>query len=201
MQTSKAALTAGCVQRENSPWGQAKCGKCSHAIKSSFLYKILCSSLLFHSPASHVYHSITAQWPSHWWGQDSSLTPFPTHRKGLWLFLTWHCCPTVPWRFIPARSGSCALPEGDSMCFTVDSALRTVWRGYGAIKSWRKRVMNTRVLKANSRTDSSLSPCGNNSLPFVAIPLHFGIIYASCYCPPNFLFAKFEIQCKIPNQL
>lgn len=139
--------------------------------------------------------------------QDSSLAPFPTRRKGFWL--SGHCCPAVLRRFIPAGSGSCALPwalpEGGPICFTVGSPAGTVWRGYGAIKSWRKRVMmNARVLKANRRTDSSSPVTLGLTIAYhlqqfhdiVASFMHLG---HSCYCPPYSMFVKFKIRCKIPN--
>lgn len=183
---SEDVLTAGCVERENSRRGQAKCGKCSHSQTEVSFIKYFPPGLPLPSPASHVCHHVTAWWS----GQDFSLAPLPQHaassgaRKGCWLFLTAAAC-SMPWRCVSAGSGCSALPralpEKDPSYLTVGSAVGAVERGMEPSKAgggeWRWTQGSWK--QAVGLTVLSLSPSGDKNLPFAAIPPHFGIIYVS----------------------
>lgn len=163
---SEDVLTTGWVQRETSLWEQTKCIKSfrSQPAEVSFI-NYFPPSLPLHTPASHSFAII---WPCHqavmWSGQDCSLDLFP------------HIYQAVE----PGRAASCFWPLlcapclGGSLLQVLVAVLfpmlclRTLlpywWlccknceERYGAVKSWRRVVMNAKVLKKSNRANSSLT--------------------------------------------
>lgn len=93
-----------------------------------------------------------------WWGQDFSVAPIPTRRRGFCFWPLLPCCAMKvhSCRFWLLCSSLCSA-WGRPHLFYCWLCCRNCGAGYAPIKSWRKTVMmNAGVLKANSRTVSSL---------------------------------------------
>lgn len=153
------------------------------ALRTSKMWQILSNTLPLHSPASHIYHSISAQWHSQVMGTGFQSCTISHMQKG---FLT-----------VPDLLPCFAVKVHSCRFWLLCSSLCSAWGRPHFFYSWLC-CRNCRVLMEPSKageggwwwtqgswkqtaglTVVSLSPCGDNSLPFAAIPPYFGIVYAS----------------------
>jgi len=155
--------TAACVQRENSLWGQAKCGRCSHPQTAEISYiTYIPPSLSLPSPAPRVCQHVNAWWRSQTIRTGLQSSTFSPHvasggaRKGGWLLPTSAVCP-VSWGFLSAGSGwyalPGALPEKDPSYLAVGSAAGSVERGVWSSQKLEKESDDERKGSENKQQD------------------------------------------------
>lgn len=134
-----------------------------------------------------------------WWGQDFSVAPIPTRRKGFCFWPLLPCCAMKVhscrfWLLCSSLCSASGIPH-----------LFYCWlycRNWGAVRQPSKAGergwwwMQGSWKQTAGLSVVSLSPCGDSSLPIAAIPPHFGIIYASWAV---LLLSTLLYVCKVGN--